>query len=1178
MFRKLLGWLWNRWVISALGIALLCLIIWYLGEFIAFAGWAPLEYPETRLVVIFMIVAFWLVQTVWSLLKARKTDAQVMDGLASAPEAPDAGSQASDEEIAALRDRFKESLAVLRKAKLGGRGGRRRLYQLPWYLIIGPPGAGKTTALKNSGLKFPLMDRFGKDAIQGVGGTRNCDWWFTDEAVLLDTAGRYTTQDSDEAVDSAAWSGFLQLLRRHRRRRPIDGVIVAFSLLDIAQQSSNERGLHAQAVRKRLQELAGELKVKVPVYVVFTKCDLIAGFVEFFDDLGREGRGQVWGMTFPLQRSQQPESAVPAFAAEFDALVQRLDNRMTFRLDQERDPRRRGAIYGFTQQFGGLKDVLADFLGETFQPTRFEEPCLLRGIYFSSGTQEGNPIDRVLSSISGTFGLDRQALPAFSGPGRSYFLTRLLRDVVFQEADLVGHTGLLHTYRGWIQRGAYALTGLALLTLTAAWTTSFLSNQSYIGEVESEVEAYRTITKDLAQGEASIKEVLRPLDELRAVSGGYEDRDRPVSLAMGFGLYQGDKLGDAAVSAYRRALNAMLLPPIVNGLEHQIRAYAAADQPEILYQALKAYLMVSHPEVFDPEFFRFWVLLDWNRQLPGAANKAMRDSFASHLTALLEYDFDAPQADSRLVKQARAVLSHEPVESRVFADLKQQAQQSRLEEWRATEVLGDAANRYFRRKSDRSMSEGLPGLFTRAGFTDFFLAKSPELVKVAVDESWVLGPEYSERLGDLDPKQLTAAVSSLYFEEYAQVWEDYLADVDIVEFKSFGEGSEVARVLSDPDSPISLLLSGVTKETNLTALDPDLAGEAVSGRLANIKAQFEKLLEVAPAAQAAGLLANPAEVVELRFEDIHDLFRTDTGKPPIDRVLALIFDLYAYMKTARRTGGDDDEAVDNLRIESGVQPEPLGRWLATLARQTTALTARNVRERLNSAWSGEMARYCRRAFSNRYPLIKDSTNDANLSDFARFFGPQGMMDSFIAKHLSPFVDTTVTPWQARSASGVSLGISGSTLQQFERADRIREAFFPGNSAVPKIRFEMRAVKLTKAARHVLFKLGEEKELLYRHVDTRWKPMEWPPPDGLMQALVEFKPVSGSARPRIKKEGDWALFRLIDAGRLSGTGRSELYRLSFSADGLEAQFEVKATSVNNAFDRSIIGGFQCLGSL
>ena len=127
-------------------------------------------------------------------------------------------------------------MATLRSSK----SGRRHLYELPWYVMIGPPGAGKTPAIVNSGLKFPLTDDDGMAAVGGVGGTRNCDWWFTNEAVLIDTAGRYTTQDSHKVVDSSAWEGFLSLLKKNRRRRPINGAIVSISLQDLLMQSEDE--------------------------------------------------------------------------------------------------------------------------------------------------------------------------------------------------------------------------------------------------------------------------------------------------------------------------------------------------------------------------------------------------------------------------------------------------------------------------------------------------------------------------------------------------------------------------------------------------------------------------------------------------------------------------------------------------------------------------------------------------------------------------------------------------------------------------------------------------------------------------------------------------------------------------------------------------------------------------
>ena len=202
-----------------------------------------------------------------------------------------------------LRERFEEAVSALKQQQ---RKSAHSLYDLPWYVIIGAPGSGKTTALLNSGLKFPLEQRVGKGALRGVGGTRNCDWWFTDEAVFLDTAGRYTTQDSDAASDSAGWSEFLALLRKYRARRPINGVILTINAQRPADAGGpSARDAHVDAARHRLDELTRELQIQLPVYVMVTKCDLVDGFTEYFDDLRTDGRAQVWGVTFPYDQTRR---------------------------------------------------------------------------------------------------------------------------------------------------------------------------------------------------------------------------------------------------------------------------------------------------------------------------------------------------------------------------------------------------------------------------------------------------------------------------------------------------------------------------------------------------------------------------------------------------------------------------------------------------------------------------------------------------------------------------------------------------------------------------------------------------------------------------------------------------------------------------------------------------------
>jgi type VI protein secretion system component VasK len=108
------------------------------------------------------------------------------------------------------------------------------------------------------------------------------------------------------------------------------------------------------------------------------------------------------------------------------------------RLQEERDLQRRAAAYRFPQQFRGLGPLIEQFLDAAFISVPGTPEPLLRGVYFTSGTQEGSPIDRVLGTLARSFGLERAAGPALAGSGKSFFLMRLLREVIFPESGLAG--------------------------------------------------------------------------------------------------------------------------------------------------------------------------------------------------------------------------------------------------------------------------------------------------------------------------------------------------------------------------------------------------------------------------------------------------------------------------------------------------------------------------------------------------------------------------------------------------------------------------------------------------------------------------------------------------------------------------------------------------------------------
>ncbi|MCA3804701.1 MAG: type VI secretion system membrane subunit TssM, partial [Burkholderia sp.] len=206
----------SREIWTFAGLVVLACFVWLAGPLFAFAEFRPLESGWARGLTIAVLFIAWGARVGWHSWRAGRLNAQLLNQLREAAPGPATADDPAKAQLDELRSRFDEAATLLKKVRFGqadtvrrglprwfDRMSRQYLYQLPWYVFIGAPGSGKTTALVNSGLSFPLAEQFGRAAIRGVGGTRHCDWWFTNDAVLIDTAGRYTTHEGNRALDEA---------------------------------------------------------------------------------------------------------------------------------------------------------------------------------------------------------------------------------------------------------------------------------------------------------------------------------------------------------------------------------------------------------------------------------------------------------------------------------------------------------------------------------------------------------------------------------------------------------------------------------------------------------------------------------------------------------------------------------------------------------------------------------------------------------------------------------------------------------------------------------------------------------------------------------------------------------------------------------------------------------------
>jgi type VI secretion system protein ImpL len=1153
-----------RWVIPLLGLIALSLIIWFIGPLLEFLV------PEgRRWALIIFIFALWIGYRVFCIIQARRNAAKVLQSLA-ADTPPDPDSVATAEELAALRQRMDEALALLKKAKLGG-DERRNLYELPWYVIIGPPGSGKTTALVNSGLHFPLAAQLGAGAVRGVGGTRNCDWWFTDQAVLLDTAGRYTTQDSHATVDKAAWLGFLDLLKTQRSRRPIDGAFVAISLSDLLLGSEAERAAHAAAIRLRIQELYTQLGVRFPIYLMLTKLDLVPGFMEFFDSLSKEERAQVWGMTFALDDGKSGDSPLAHLPAELAALEQRLNERLVERLQQERDPARRDLIYGFPQQFAALKESLQSFLEGVFKPNAFEERVLLRGVYFTSGTQEGSPIDRLIGAMAQSMNLDRQHLARQTGTGRSYFIEKLFSAVAFAERGLVGVNPKVERRRKWIARGALAGTVALVLVVSTLWIISYRANQAYIAQVDQRVGPVRQDVQNLSPAQRDVLAVLPLLNATRHLAG-----DAP-GWAEGLGLYQGDMLEAESASVYRKLLVAVFAPRLMTRIEEQLHSGGNSD---FLYEGLKAYLMLADSEHYDPDFIKAWITLDWDHTLARDLPPEQRQALTGHLQALFEKHPPNARLDQRLIDDLRRQLQQLPVAQRVYDRVKRAKLPDGVPDFRLSEAGGRDAALVFTRKSGKPLSEPLSGLFTAKGYRQGFLLASLNQAGTLAEEQWVLGRDQADQQ---NVASLAADVRRLYFQDYLRQWDALLADIDFVPITSVAQAADVLRILSGPTSPLKKLLVAVAKETDLQQEERLLAaqGQKVEGGVDQLKQRLGTLLGQEQSANPAAV-ASSEDPVSAHFAELNSLVSKGEGEPAaIDGLLADMNALYVQVSAMVGASGDAllgeaknqaSAAAARVSLTAERQPPVVQGLVKSVVGSTTNTMMGGVRNQLNAAWVSEVVNVYRQSLSGRYPMSPGSSRDATLEDFGQFFGTGGVMDNYFRKYLQPYVNTSTTTWSWQPGAAQKLGISPGVLQTFQRASNIRDAFFRSSGGTqPAVRFELKPVAMDANISQFLLDLDGQ-QLSYDHGPSRPVAMQWPNPGSIGVVRLSIMPPSATGRSGITLDGPWAWFRLLEQSDLTATNSPDRFNLRLRVDGASISYELRASSAFNPFKSRVLSGF------
>lgn len=1185
---------WLRIMAILVGALALAALIWFGGPFLAFGEVRPFESVWVRLPLVALLLLGALGWIALVVMRRRKATAALTDALAK-EETGDG---------AALTSAMKDALATLKSAR--GKGGDY-LYDLPWYVIIGPPGAGKTTALVNSGLKFPLARGTTPAAVAGSGGTRYCDWWFAEDAVLIDTAGRYTTQDSDTKAEKTSWFAFLDLLKTNRPRQPINGVLVAISVEDILTSTPEEIAAHSDAIRSRLLELHDRLKVDFPVYAVFTKADLIAGFSEYFGALTEPQRRMVWGHTF--QTADKTCNMIGEVPPEYDALIERLNERLSDRLQDEHNPVSRAQIFGFPSQMATLKRSIVDFLTRVFEPTRYHANATLRGFYFTSGTQEGTPIDQLIGALSRNFGSDHSDAASFSGKGKSYFLTDLVQKVV------IGESGWVSTDLGAARRSTAlriaGLTAVALVLLAALglWWTSFLRNSDLINATNYGLADYRSAAAPVLQettiSDRNFSRILPLLHKLRNMPAGYATQNEPVPMLATFGLSQRERLQNAAEITYQQALERMLRPRIIFRLEEQLEQNA--NNPGFVYEALKVYMMVGGQAKLDRDLVTSWMRLDWAENLfPGPANAKGREALEEHLAAMLALDEGDTEPmvklNQSLIEQSQRTLRRLSIAERAYELLRTQARSDSAKDWVVSQRGGSDVRLVFEGISGEDLDQiRVSYFYTYDGFQSAFIGRLGDIGDRIEKERWVLGENVDQQAITSQYATLFQDLMKLYSRDYVATWQKTLRRLKLRPLNADKPRYVALSAISAATSPFKQILESLREETQLTKERPNTK-KAVAQAAANQAAQtldqrasqaLGQLGAKLPMASAGvdRVLAGGNDVslgadIEAQFKPYHVLVDGDLGRRPVDQLLQAFSEINQNLAVAATNPTQSAAAnaalvplIATLRANSSRYPPPFDGMIVQAVNDFEGDATGATVALLRQALAEQVTGVCNEIVTNRYPFTKASTRDVPLADFARIFAPGQTVDKFYKERLEPFVDTSKPQWTWRVDSRVARALSPTTLREFQRSSEIKEAFFPTGGNLPSFQMIVTPTALSADAANAKLEINGFTVTSQQGVNTP-APVMWPG-GGVGKTAVTLTLGGGAASGGMfnggffssgsqataqgeaklfEKDGTWSFFRLLDAGSVLKQGDNVGFTLS--AGGRQVGYSFGVGSLKN----------------
>jgi len=1078
---------------------------------------------------------------------------------------PPKPAQIVHEDDAALAAAIAEANATLAKSP-NFRNKRYPIYQLPWRLLVGPEGSGKTSILLNSGLDpQPLFRHAGETSSSAP--TRICNVWLAKNTIFVEIAGRFFSGDL------ARWTQLLRVIRGtesvplwrrllgwREQKAKLRGVVACSDLREFTAASADPQRFekYCRNWHDRLRAISEVFGARYPVYQVITKCDGVPFFQEFFHQLPESDTKQVLGCTLTENPSALStpgevfaEVESKRLTKEFRALYQSLAERRITQLAYETDSNRHPDIYEFPRELKRIRGSLVQFLIDAFRPDALRPAPLLRGYYFTAvrevetdappaNTDYGQTMSRGNFTADATQMFRPDAPVPSIGKDRSKrmarrwsFVSDLFHRVVLVDVPLhivPAVDARFELYRRRVFVGVLASCG----ALTLAFFISWIGNRSLLNDVAGATSAAGTAkpsTVTLAE--------LRRLDALRVQ---VERLRNGGSWWLHLGLYSGNRIMEATRTAYFQRFQQLVLNDLNGEMTDQLKNIAANAQYDTVYRTLKTHITISSDKCAAEPILVSQVLKGVRDQVESQNApewQRLSDQQIEFYAGELVHGNPVPASgDSIALNHGRDYLRKLGGVDRIYNAILSNAQKALAK----PKSLGELAPNYAQVLRGPSQP---PSGFVIEGWD--FVVKASKDEKSALIGDCVFG-DAQEIAGanDGDPKKqadLAPDIQRLYVADYIRSWRDYLNSYSVVAYNSADDAVRKLEIFSSNRSPLLALLSQTADQTNFTS-------EGLQKTAQNIIQRVGKAAGITSDNKSAPAVSgSPAEITDF-FHPVHsvvapksELLVTEKSAPYTDALARL---RGAMQKIANSTDAASraaasqealpikESALDAVRqIARGFKPNGLDQVVQRLLREPIEQSARFIQPDVTPITAGEingkLNLICRSFGSTfeKYPFRRAATQDASLDELSSWFAPEtGQIWKFQAGPIGPMTQKESSQWKAKTDDGQKLQVTPEMLAFLNRAQVIRDTFYSKGGPQPLMTYSLRP-KLDPVFSSTSTVEFEVDGQLYQFTNVFQKQFTWPAAPGTKSGAIARIRTRDVASAFLSYSGPWAIFRMMD---------------------------------------------------